>query len=173
MKWLKTAAVLALFATVCAARADELQNCRQIEDAAQRLRCYDANTSGQPASITSDTATPAAVSNEHPESIPAPTAPVPAAIVSSTDNFGFENRPKPKDQQAPDSIETRLMGDFSGWVPNQKFTFENGQVWQVVDNSEAYYRMKDPKVIIERGVFGALFLQFGDAHRRPRVKRIK
>ena len=48
----------------------------------------------------------------------------------------------------------------------------NGQVWQVTDGS-SIYDLVNPKVMIRRGMFSALYLNIDGDNRTVRVRRIQ
>lgn len=148
------------FTLLCAAMAgpaaaNELQRCRAIADPAARLACYDA-LAAAPQAPTAAAATPAA----------APAA-KPADAVAS---FGFENR---LPTEAPDTITSHLAGRFEGWGATTMFRLANGQVWQVIDGSSAFYWLENPKVTLRRAMMGTFFLEIEGAARAPRVKRLQ
>lgn len=147
--------LLALMLVSSAAMADDgaMLRCRQLSDAPARLTCYDAIPLGAPGAATA--------------------AGVVAAAPTKADlerNFG-------KEQSAPpiklDSIETFINGEFDGWVPNQRIRLANGQVWMIADDSQENLSLTNPKVKIERGLMGAIFMDIDGARSAPRVKRVK
>lgn len=146
---------LALLLAAGAAVADDaaIMKCRALSDVSARLACYDAIPVG---------AAPAARA----------AAPAPAPARSAEQNFGME-AVKQREEQ-PKSIESTIAGDFEGWGPNSQIRLANGQVWRIVDGSEAVLpRMKNPKVTIERNVFGTLFLKIEGSNNSAKVRRIK
>ncbi len=69
-----------------------------------------------------------------------------------------------------ETVETALVGDFSGWNIGTLFTLSNGQRWRVVNGS--YVAPKDPaprKVRIVPGVLGSFFLEIEGIRSRPKV----
>lgn len=159
---LSLASVAALLASLPAASpalaqaGGSLAACRALTDAAQRLACYDALPLAPAASAAP---TPPAVA----------TAPIPAAS-SPAGQFGFEQRAL---ASAPESIDTRIEGQFGGWGPRDRLRLANGQVWQVVDGSSATLNLQSPKVRVRRGMFGAFYLDIEGTGRSPRVKRLE
>jgi hypothetical protein len=158
---LSLASLATLLATLPAAPAALAQSggglaaCRALADAAQRLACYDALPLP---SLSAAPASPAVA-----------TAPIPAAS-SPAGQFGFEQRAL---ASAPESIDTRIDGQFGGWGPKDRLRLANGQVWQVVDGSSASLNLQSPKVRVRRGVFGAFYLDIEGTGRTPRVKRLE
>ncbi|HEY5552915.1 MAG TPA: hypothetical protein VIK52_13565 [Opitutaceae bacterium] len=53
-------------------------------------------------------------------------------------------------------VESRIVGEITGWKGGTMFRLENGEIWQQ-SNQESYYygRVKNPKVVIkEAGLSG-------------------
>ncbi len=151
-----------------AALADDasMLRCRQLKEAPARLACYDAIELA-PAGTVAAQAAPAAG---------APAAGAPAATVympSKADlerGFGNEhNSPAAK----LESIESSIVGEFDGWVPKQRIRLANGQVWMIADDSQAILELNNPKVRLEKGMMGAIYMDIEGARNSPRVKRIK
>ncbi len=68
-----------------------------------------------------------------------------------------------------ETVETELVGPFSGWHPGTVFTLNNGQRWKVVTGE--YPCPPDPRphrVKISPGMLGSFFLQIEGI--RPRAK---
>ncbi len=164
---------------VTAAQADDaaLQRCRAVPEAASRLACYDAlplANAGNASSTGSSTAS--TLSTQSTKQAPPP--PVAGAITVSTTTlrpapteagFGLEQQ---RDRQVT-QIVSRIVGVVEGWGPRTKFRLENGQVWQVSDDSSAVYNLKSPSVKIERAVLGGFEMEIEGAKRAPRVKRLE
>ena len=155
IKSLKAAmkAFVLLFLVSGAALADDaaMRACRTNTDAAARLACYDRI----------DLAA---------ASVP------PAPALTPQQSFGLP--PAPMAVQAPartiDSIESTIVGDFTGWGPNTRFKLANGQVWRVVDGSEAVLApVRNQKVKITRNFIGTLFMQVEGSNQSPKVRRVE
>jgi len=140
--------LLALLGTMHAALADDaaMLACRQLTDGAARLACYDAIPAGAPAAA-----------------VPA----VPAAVQS----FGLEQK---KPEEPAQAIESTIAGTLSGWGPATLFTLANGQVWKVVDGSQADLApVSNPRVKIVRNLFGTMFLEIEGTNASPKVRRVR
>jgi hypothetical protein len=144
------ALALGLLLLAATARADDsaLRRCRLLTEAAPRLACYDALP--LPAVAPAPVAAPAA----------GPAQP-PAA-------FGLSRK-----QEEPKEMASRIPGRFDGWRPGQRFRLENGQLWQVSDDSSAAYDLLDPKVTVRRGALGSFWLDVDGTRHSPRVRRIE
>jgi hypothetical protein len=141
-------------ATAFAGPADDaILGCRTQADTAARLACYDAIQV-----------------HARPAAAPVATAAVPARPAEQ--NFGMEAVRRKEEQ--PRSIESSVAGDFEGWGPGSQIRLANGQVWRIIDGSEAVLpRTKNPKVTIERNVFGTLFLKVEGSNNSAKVRRVQ
>jgi hypothetical protein len=139
---------LLLFVTGAAFADDAaILKCRALPDAA-RLACYDA--------------IPVGVAR-------APSAP--AAVPAPARDFRLETK-RPADE--PKSIESTIVGTFDGWTPATRIKLANGQVWRITDGSEAVLApMNNPKVRIERNMFGTLFLHIEGSNQTAKVRRVE
>ena len=142
--------------------AAPMLRCRTIAESAARLACYDAIVLpglGSRAGWGSPVAPAAAA------------APVGSAPGSAAERFGMESRDS---RSMPERLESRLAETIEGWEPDTRFRFENGQVWQVVDGSRAYYgKLERPRVAVSRGMLGSFYLQIEGVNQAPRVRRVQ
>ena len=135
-----------------AALADDaaILKCRSLADTGARLACYDAIQVGAKPAVAAAVAAP----------------------VRKEENFGIEV--KKQREAEPQSITSTIPGDFQGWGPGSQIRLANGQVWRVIDGSEAVLpRMRDPKVTIERNLFGTLFLKVEGSNNSAKVRRVQ
>jgi hypothetical protein len=150
-------AFVLLFLVSGAALADDtaMRACRTVTETQARLACYDKIELA---------ATPVAT----------PAAPAAPAL---TPQQAFGLAPAAMAVQAPakiDSIESTIVGTFAGWGPNSRITLANGQVWRVVDGSEATLTpTTDTKVTIKRNFIGTIFLQVDGTNSSPKVRRVE
>jgi hypothetical protein len=153
MKALSLPVLMVLLLTASGtALADDaaLLKCRTLSDTATRVACYDAIPVG-----AAGPATAAAAPARTPEQ-----------------NFGLE-AVKQREAQ-PASIRSTVVGDFDGWGPGSQIRLANGQVWRVIDGSDAVLpRTKDAAVTIERNVFGTLFLKVDGGNSSAKVRRVQ
>lgn len=142
--------LLVLMLVSGAAMADDgaMLRCRQLSDGPARLACYDAIALGAPAAVVD--AVPTRAEQER--------------------NFGREQMASPN---KIDAIETVIVGEFEGWVPKQRIRLANGQIWMIADDSQEDFSVSNPKVKIERGALGAIYMDIDGARTAPRVKRVK
>ena len=166
---------LATAAATIAYAADDaaIARCRGIADNAARLACYDALPVGSvfraPAAPTAPGAAPSAPPASARAAPPA-TATAPAAAPPAQ-SFGMEER-APK-QELPSTMQTTIPGHFEGWGPRARIKLANGQVWQIVDDTTAYFNLDNPRVVIRRGMMGGFFLEVENSNRTARVRRIQ
>ncbi|WP_332848801.1 hypothetical protein [Massilia sp. S19_KUP03_FR1] len=146
-------ACILLFLVSGAALADDnaMRACRAMTDTSARLSCYDRiELSAMPA---------------------APAAP------ALTPQQAFGLAPAAMAVQAPakiDAVESTIVGPFAGWGPNTRFKLANGQVWRVVDGSDATLTpTTNPKVTIKRNFIGTIFLQVEGTNSSPKVRRVE
>jgi hypothetical protein len=79
-----------------------------------------------------------------------------------------------KKAAGPKSIESTIVGKFDGWTPATRIKLANGQVWRIIDGSEAVLApMNNPRVKIERNMFGTTFLQVEGSNNSAKVKRVE
>lgn len=150
-----------------AALADDgsMLRCRQLKEAPARLACYDAIELAAPGTAAALAATAAAPG----AGAPAATAYVPSKADLER-GFGNEhNSPAAK----LEAIESSIVGEFDGWVPKQRIRLANGQVWMIADDSQAILELVNPKVRLEKGMMGVIYMDIEGARNSPRVKRIK
>lgn len=149
----KNAAILGLLMVVSAvALADDggLLRCRGLAENAARLACYDALPLPQIAA----------------KSTPGTAAPAPQTPAQ----FGLESKTAKTELGA---IESRIVGRFEGWSAGSRIKFENGQVWQVSDDSSRYLDLNNPKIVVRRGALGAFYLEIDGTNHSPKVKRLQ
>ena len=73
----------------------------------------------------------------------------------------------------PDSISARITGDFHGWTGGTRFTLDNGQVWEQIDDTVVTAgHVTNPKVTITRGLFNSYYMSVEGVNDTVQVKRI-
>jgi hypothetical protein len=102
---------------------------------------------------------------------PPPQQSATAPIAKQTESqFGLEYKAH---ETELGQVRSRIVGHFGGWSPNQHIELENGQVWQIADNTSRYLYLDDPAVTVRRGMMGAFYLDIEGTNHMPRVKRVK
>jgi hypothetical protein len=193
----KTSIIVGLAALMAAApmSADEsdsaasaFMKCARIASDGQRLLCYDrlatelielglsargglpqapAPASGAPAAGAAEA--PAAAAPDTPAQ---PSEAADAAPGSSPEYFGAE-RMEDGLGQGVDQIQSRYVGEFTGWDGKTVFELENGQVWQQIGSGRMTYRVTNPMITIKRAFMGSYLLKVEGRNKSIRVKRIK
>ena len=76
--------------------------------------------------------------------------------------------------EGPKRIESRILGEFTGWKGGTKFNLENGQVWQQSERGSFKVRkMENPEVVIRRGMLGSYMLKVEGYGTNVKVERLK
>jgi len=75
--------------------------------------------------------------------------------------------------ELPATMQSTIPGHFEGWGPKARIKLANGQVWQIADDSTAFFNLDNPKVVIRRGMMGGFFLEVENSNRSPRVRRVQ
>ncbi len=174
------AASLALLSGCATAQtAETMDDCRAIEDNAERLACFDRMAStpppAPPEAPAQSSQPPVAEAPPAQTTTPAPTAPPRAAEPA---DFGLERQAS---LEGPDSILASVVGGFKGWGEIQTkegrkttvFELDNGQIWVQVGPQKFRYGGPDRKVEIRRASFGSFLLSPEGLNRSVRVRRVK
>lgn len=145
--------------------AADLARCAEITTDAVRLACFDALARELGATDDGARGAPTPVAE-------ASTTQETSSVPDDVDAFGRELI---NDGTAlgPDQIESRFIGEFTGWRGNAVFRLENGQVWRQADTDRLIYRADSPIVTIRRGAFGTYRLTVEGLNRSVRVQRIE
>ncbi len=70
-------------------------------------------------------------------------------------------------------LESRLVGNFTGWEGRKVFTLENGQHWQVANGGEYFSPpVPNPKVKITPAALGGFWMTIEGTGVRVRVKSV-
>jgi len=71
-------------------------------------------------------------------------------------------------------LSAHLVGKFTGWNGSTRFTLDNGEVWEQVDDSSlSTGGIMNPKVTISRGLINSYYLSVEGVRDMVLVKRIK
>lgn len=73
------------------------------------------------------------------------------------------------------ALESRLVGDFTGWYGRTSFQLENGQRWAQANNDTYAFTpaLRSPRVKIYPAAFGTFWLEIEGSKQRCRVKPVK
>ena len=74
-----------------------------------------------------------------------------------------------------EAFEARLVGHFDGFERGKKYTLDNGQVWQQIDDAHMYgVKLDNPTVQLKPSVMGSTwYMRVDDRAVNAKVKRIK
>ncbi|WP_314443623.1 hypothetical protein [Massilia timonae] len=143
-------AVMLLASGSALANDAALLKCRAVSDVAARVACYDAIPLGAAS----------------------PAAGAPVAAARAEQNFGME-AVKQREEQ-PQSVQSTIVGSFEGWGPGSRIRLANGQVWRVIDGSDAVLAPRtDVKVSMERNLFGTIFMRVDGTNASAKVRRVE
>jgi hypothetical protein len=162
---MKPLLLLLLSAGPALADNNAIMQCREVQDSAKRLACYDAipaqprSAAAQPAQAPAPVAVAAA-----------PTAAPAAPAAKAEQVFGLEEKQK----KEIDEIASSIVGKFDGWGPGSMIRLANGQIWRVSDDSGGtMVERENPKVIITRGMLGSFFMEIEGSRGAPKVQRVR
>lgn len=94
-------------------------------------------------------------------------------VVTASEDI--DRRGLPSDDGENDApIESRIIGDFSGWDGQTVFKLENGMIW-VQDDKDKFHikEVQNPKVTIEKGMFNSWKLSIEGHKDDCKVRRIQ
>lgn len=97
------------------------------------------------------------------------------AATATTAAPSSDNRGLPE-SSSREVIVSRILGEFTGWTGNTRFTLENGQVWeQRGDNSRLTgVRLSNPTVTLKPALIGSSwYLQVEGYNATAKVRRIQ
>jgi len=144
--------------------ANELFECRNIENNTQRLSCYDESIDNKLRSnkkIKIPIKNPKATLKTSKE----------GTIRNDAPSFGLEEK------KLRTKIASKIVGEFKGWDKNTKFELANGQIWKVVRGSVRTYShrpvVNDIEVTINKGFLDSYKLSIAGTNRTVKVRRIR
>ena len=150
---------------------DKLAQCAQLTDNGLRLACYDALAkqvkSGEPASAAKGASQQTSKAIGRPEVV-ATTEDMKARAAA---NFGMEEK-KVQENQSLDQITAVVVSIKKNPYGRLTLVLNNDQVWQQTSSGYSGIRSGD-KVILKKGVFGAVYMRKDGENRSISVKREK
>ena len=163
---------------------EELQRCSEIEVSLIRLQCYDRLAKAPEAiTATSNQSKRRSLfqrrSRETAEKTKEQSTSPQETRTDSSMATKSENINEPSDnfgkviESQTNEISSRIIGQFNGWDGDTEFNLENGQVWKQSGNGILKVSMNNPKVTIEKGVFGGFNFSVEGYNSRVKVKRVK
>ncbi len=90
---------------------------------------------------------------------------VPASTIPTASAVSHSSNPRT-------AVESRIAGSFVGWQKGTVLTLENGQRWQVSDDSRLStgHAIEHPGVQVTRAIFGGWWLEVDGYNTRARVR---
>lgn len=90
------------------------------------------------------------------------------AATPAQDSNGF-------DKTGRHTINSRLVGEFTGWTGNARFVLENGQEWIQVDSERlsGIKPVSNPAITIKPGIYAGWRLRVEGYNSTVQVKRVK
>jgi len=89
---------------------------------------------------------------------------------STEDRFGLEHEVF---DLGGEERHSKAIGQFGFWESGQRIELENGQVWQIVDDDELYFKATNPALTIEKGLLGSYYMHLDGISKSIKVKRIR
>ncbi len=156
-------AVSVALSTPLQASATDIEACRQLEDPAQRLACYDQLMGTKAAA---ETVAAPAIDAPPPEPVSAPPAqpegPVLAAPSPSPDAAA-----QPKQDKRLLTLTGHQKDAYGRFI----FTFSNGEVWKQTDSSR--FRFSGDQLQLREGWLGSYYLSDPERNAEIRVKQVE
>jgi len=76
-------------------------------------------------------------------------------------------------QSSGSGVAAYLVGTFTGWANGKKFTLDNGQVWEQIDDTlVSHAPLVNPKVTITGGLFNAHYLSIDGVSDSVTVRQV-
>jgi len=163
----------------------DVTNCLKINNSNDRLDCYDtvvkyyklnSSSAAEHTKTTSEPSSPiTAPLNPNTVNVPIASPALaeqskPTKKITSSDEFGLIEA---QTEGAVESIQSRLIGEFSGWVKGKILKLENGQKWKITSVGKGFKRMDGPVITITRGFFGSFNAKVEGLNGGAKVKRVK
>lgn len=159
--------------------ADAMAACASIEDAAEKLACFEALVPEQRAPAVEPAPAAAAVE----AATAATAAPVAGgdsaadATVSASANDGaeaFGQEHLDRGEEEPPALTARVVDVTRSWDDSLSFHLDNGQVWQQIEPRRfPYPRDGEFDVEITQGMMGDYRLRVEGEGRMVRIRRLK
>jgi hypothetical protein len=158
--------------------AATILKCAKIQSDASRLNCFDkiANSIGkqkQGEILSSNTAPK--VAHQKLTSTPLDAKVNQSLTQDNPQNSKSESLKDfgKKQPATPQSIASRLNGEFKKWSKGQKLFLENGQVWVVKRANRGYKKINHPMITITEDMFGGFTAKVEGLNATAKVRRIK
>lgn len=162
MRRLAAVALLLVGARVAAQEPADFARCNAIDDATERLACYDTVSgrtmpSAEPAAAAEPKAAPAPAAVSEPAATPEPAAAAVDAkpVTDLTDEVGEEQLDRPdRPTEEPTLVRGTVTDCKRDASDKYYFYFDNGQVWKQKNSARMQRRSCFFGVTIEKDFFG-------------------
>ena len=102
--------------------------------------------------------------DRRPEPAPEPESETPE------ERFGMEKKML---ELGGDEMSSTALGQFDFWEKGQRIELENGQVWEITNSTNLYYKAGNPQVTIEKGLFSSFYMHIDGVSKALKVERIR
>jgi len=86
------------------------------------------------------------------------------------ERFGMEKKVL---ELGGDEMSSTALGEFRLWNEGQRIELENGQVWEITNDTNLFHKTTNPRVTIEKGLFSAFYLHIDGVSKSLKVRRIR
>lgn len=86
------------------------------------------------------------------------------------ERFGMEKKVL---ELGGDEMSSTALGEFRLWNRGQRIELENGQVWEIINDTNLFHKTTNPRVTIEKGLFSAFYLHIDGVSKSLKVRRIR
>lgn len=148
-------------------------DCADIEDNRERLECYDrffSGRGGDAAPAAEPRRTPDRAEAARPERERARVASRERTPESAQDRFG---RDRSMLEFGGEEMASTALGSFRHWRSGQRIELENGQVWEITNDTNLFHRATNPRVTIEKGFFSSFYMHIDGVSKALRVRRVR
>jgi len=189
MRILSALTVLLCFAALPATAQQSAADCADLEEDRERLECYDRFFSQGGASESRTQ------SRERGREASRRTSTTRGDVDDSDydDNRDyrhddFDNRRTARREMSPEDrfgrdtsmldmggeeMSSTALGNFRYWREGQRIELENGQVWEITNDTNLFFKANNPRVKIEKGFFSSFYMHIDGVSQSLRVRRVR
>lgn len=147
-------------------------DCADLEDDRDRLECYDRFFSqrGDSSEYRSEMRETAPVSSRRTTETARRGAEPQRPPASPEDSFG---RDRSMLDMGGEEMSSTALGDFRYWQEGQRIELDNGQVWEITNDTNLFFKASNPRVTIEKGFFSSFYMHIDGVSKSLRVRRVR
>lgn len=86
------------------------------------------------------------------------------------ERFGMEKKVL---ELGGEEMSSTAVGEFRLWNKGQRIELDNGQVWEITNDTNLFHKTSNPRVTIEKGMFSAFYLHIDGVSKSLKVRRIR